>query len=217
MTKGRTPSSHSSSHPRGECCMSPQAGSSFLPRPRSPMAAATMSPDSQPSAAPTPRSRASIAAVLVEFHRQGEVAILCRYGGQMTSIRLMHIAVPPDGYRWTDPPENNFVDTHVFEKLRMLNLPPSGLCTDEEFVRRLHLDICGVLPTVEETRVFLADSNPDKRARLVDRLLQRPEYADYWTKKWLDVLRVSRDSIQLAGSHRVPRLAAGTGGRRRAA
>lgn len=137
---------------------------------------------------------------LVTFERQGEVAVLCRFCGRMESVRLMHIAAPASDYHWPDPPENNYVDTHVFAKLRMLNLTPSELSSDEEFVRRVYLDLCGVLPSVEETREFLSTGGPDKRSRLIDQLLQRPEYADYWTKKWLDVLRVSRDSIQLAGA-----------------
>jgi hypothetical protein len=137
---------------------------------------------------------------LVEFKRQGEAAILCRFLGRMESVRLMHIAAPASGYQWPEPPENNYVDTHVFAKLKMLNIAPSQLCSDEQFVRRLYLDVCGILPTPAETRTFVAATEPNKRARLIDQLLQRPEYADYWTKKWLDVLRVSRDSIQLAGA-----------------
>lgn len=137
---------------------------------------------------------------LVDFNRQGEVAILCRFCGTMQSIRLMHISAPSPDFHWPEPPENNDVDAHVFAKLRLLNLAPSELCTDEEFVRRVWLDLCGVLPTVTETQDFVAATEPDKRDRLIERLLQRPEYADYWTKKWLDVLRVSRDSIQLAGA-----------------
>ena len=137
---------------------------------------------------------------LVEFKRQGEVAILCRFCGKMESVRLMHISVPPSNFRWPEPPENNYVDTHVFTKLKMLNMVPSELCTDEVFVRRVYLDVCGILPTVVETQSFITASEPDKRDRLIEQLLQRPEYADYWTKKWMDVLRVSRDSIQLAGA-----------------
>lgn len=137
---------------------------------------------------------------LVEFHRQGEVAILCRFCGEMQSVRLMHIAAPASDFRWPDPPENNFVDTHVFSKLKLLNLAPSELCADEVFVRRVFLDVCGVLPTSADSQNFLADSRPNKRPRLVEQLLKRPEFADYWTKKWMDVLRVSRDSIQLAGA-----------------
>ena len=137
---------------------------------------------------------------LVEFHRQGEVAILCRFCGEMQSVRLMHIAAPSSDFRWIDPPENNFVDTHVFSKLKLLNLVPSELCADEVFVRRVFLDVCGILPTPADSKRFLADTRPDKRSRLVEELLKRPEFADYWTKKWMDVLRVSRDSIQLAGA-----------------
>lgn len=118
----------------------------------------------------------------------------------MESVRLMHIAAPPADYRWPAPPENNYVDRHVFAKLELLHIPPAELCSDEQFVRRLYLDLCGILPAPQETRAFVDATAPDKRARLVDQLLQRPEFVDYWTKKWMDVLRVSRDSIQLAGA-----------------
>lgn len=137
---------------------------------------------------------------LVSFNRQGEVAILCRFCGTMESVRLMHISAAAKDFRWSDPPENNFVDTHVFAKLKMLNMLPSEPCTDEQFVRRIYLDVCGILPTVEEAQAFVASGESDKRGKLIEQLLQRPEYADYWTKKWMDVLRVSRDSIQLAGA-----------------
>ena len=136
----------------------------------------------------------------VAFHRQGEVAILCRYMGRLESIRMMHIARPAEGYAWPNPPESNYVDAHVFSKLKMLHIAPSELCTDEQFVRRAFLDLCGVLPTPAETREFLAGQGPDRRSRLIDRLMERPEYADYWTKKWFDVLRVTRDAINLQGS-----------------
>ena len=138
----------------------------------------------------------------VEFNHQGEVAILCRFMGRLESVRMLHIAAPAAGYAWPNPPEANFVDTHVFAKLKMLNIAPSELCTDEQFVRRIYLDLCGVLPTPRETRTFLAAGGPDKRARLIEQLLQRPEFADYWTKKWFDVLRVTRDAINLEGSQK---------------
>ena len=136
----------------------------------------------------------------VEFKRQGEVAILCRFLGRMESVRLMYIAKAASDFQWPDPPTNNDVDTHVFAKLKMLNIPPSPLCSDEQFVRRVSLDLCGILPTPDEVREFVASTQSDKRARLIDQLLERPEYADFWTKKWMDVLRASRDSIQLAGA-----------------
>ncbi|HAA69589.1 MAG TPA: hypothetical protein DCE55_10645 [Planctomycetaceae bacterium] len=139
-------------------------------------------------------------AGLVEFHAQGEVAILCRYQGAMVSARLMHIAAPHAEFQWNSPEELNPLDDHVFAKLKMLNIPPSPPSSDASFLRRVTLDLCGRLPTSADLETFLTDQVPDKRARVVDRLLQRPEFAEYWTKKWMDVLRVSRDSIQLAGA-----------------
>jgi hypothetical protein len=85
----------------------------------------------------------------------------------------------------------SFVDDLIDKKLRLLNLSPSPPCTDAEFIRRLWLDLCGVLPTPEEVKVFVEDPRPDKRDRLIDRLLGRPEYVDYWAHKWSDLLLVS--------------------------
>src|SRR5262249_37411999 len=76
-------------------------------------------------------------------------------------------------------------------KLAALHLPPSPPCTDGEFIRRAYLDAAGILPKPEEVQKFLADPSPDKRARLIDALLERPEYVDYWTYKWSDMLLVS--------------------------
>jgi hypothetical protein len=135
---------------------------------------------------------------LVEFHQAGEVAILCRYLMELSTVRLTFLE-PRKGFVWTNPPENNFIDKHVFAKLKMLSLPPSDLCTDQEFIRRAYLDLCGILPTPAEVQKFLADPSSIKRARLIDDLLERPEYADFWTLKWSDVLRSSRKSVQLKG------------------
>jgi hypothetical protein len=135
---------------------------------------------------------------LVEFQQSGEVAILCRYLDEMVTVRLTYLQ-PKEGFAWSHPPENNYVDQLVFSKLKMLTILPSDLCTDQEFVRRVYLDVCGILPRHEETQAFLASTEPGKRARLIDRLLERPEYADFWTLKWLDVLRSNRKTIQLKG------------------
>jgi hypothetical protein len=137
---------------------------------------------------------------LVEFQQSGEVAILCRYLGEMLAVRLTYLQ-PKKGFSWPTPAENSYVDRLVFSKLKMLSILPSDLCTDQEFVRRVHLDLCGVLPTSEETRAFLDSTDKDKRAQLIDRLLGRPEYADFWTLKWSDVLRSNRKTIQLKGTH----------------
>jgi hypothetical protein len=136
---------------------------------------------------------------LVEFHQPGEVAVLCRYLDRQEAARLIFVR-PVASFRWPDPPEHNFIDRHVFTKLKLLQLAPSELCSDAEFVRRVYLDVCGILPPPEEARDFVADAGPDKRARLIDRLLARPEHADLWAVRWLDVLRATRGAtIRLEG------------------
>lgn len=137
---------------------------------------------------------------LVEFNQSGEVAILCRYLMELVPVRLMYLE-PKPGFKWSNPPENNYIDKHAFAKLKLLNIQPSDLCTDQEFIRRATMDVCGVLPTAEETKRFLDSKDPQKRAKLVDALLERPEYADLWTLKWADVFRSNRKTIQQKGTH----------------
>ena len=137
---------------------------------------------------------------LVEFKQSGEVAILCRYLDEMQAVRLTYLE-PKPGFKWPNPPEVNYIDKNVFAKLKMMDIAPSDLCTDSEFIRRAYLDLCGLLPTADETKAFLADFSANKRVKLIDRLLQRPEYADFWTLKWSDVFRSSRKTIQLKGVH----------------
>jgi hypothetical protein len=91
--------------------------------------------------------------------------------------------------------ENNFIDRHVNARLKKLHILPSDGCDDATYLRRVTLDILGVLPTAAEARAFLADKRPDRRARLVDALLERPEYADFWAMKWADLLRVDRAEL----------------------
>jgi hypothetical protein len=137
---------------------------------------------------------------LVEFRQAGEVAILCRYLDIMETMRLTYLE-PRPGFVWKDVPQSNYIDHHVFAKLKMLTLPPSDVCTDEEFIRRVYLDACAILPTPEEVKAFVVDTAKDKRAKLIDRLLDRPEYADFWTLKWADVLRNDRKTVQVKGTH----------------
>jgi hypothetical protein len=137
---------------------------------------------------------------LIEFHQTGEVAILCRYLDALASIRITYLE-PRKEFHWAQPPEQNYVDTLVFDKLKLLNIQPSDLCTDQEFLRRASLDLCGVLPSPDETRAFLASKDANKRSQLIDRLLDRPEFADWWTLKWADVLRCNRKTIQPKGVH----------------
>ena len=92
-------------------------------------------------------------------------------------------------------PENNFIDRLVFRKLRTLNILPSELADDAEYLRRVYLDVLGTLPTTGEARRFLNDKRPDRRARLVEELLRRPEFADFWALQWADLLRVDRAAL----------------------
>lgn len=88
---------------------------------------------------------------------------------------------------------NNFVDTHVFAKLKELRIEPSDLCTDAEFVRRVLLDACGVLPTGEEVTRFVTDPDPKKREKLIDAALARPEFTDYWALQLGDLFQNRRE------------------------
>jgi len=127
----------------------------------------------------------------------GDAALLVRYLGHVTVCR---VTIPRPGVTFTRPPEANFIDRLAWDNLARLGIPPSDLADDATFLRRAFLDTIGTLPTAAEARSFLADSRADKRARLIDQLLQRPEYADYWAMRWSDLLRVDRDTISAPGA-----------------
>jgi hypothetical protein len=124
----------------------------------------------------------------------GEAAVMVRYQGLVAVFRI----TVPFGANTPDYafPEPTFIDRLTHKKWRALGLAPSDLCTDEQFVRRVSLDITGTLPKAPDVRAFVADTSPDKRARLIDRLLDSSEYADYFAHKWADVLRVNRQNFQ---------------------
>lgn len=120
----------------------------------------------------------------------GEATIMARYMG---TIATWSTAIPraeqvsPETYAAL--PVNNFIDTAVWNKLKQLNILPSEPVGDATFQRRVYLDVIGRLPTVAEAKQFLDDTTPNKRIALIDQLLERPEYADYWANKWADLLR----------------------------
>lgn len=88
---------------------------------------------------------------------------------------------------------NNKIDELVAAKWKKLGIQPSELCTDHEFVRRAYLDVIGTLPTAQEARTFILDKDPNKRSAIINRLLERDEFADYWAMKWGDLLRVKAE------------------------
>jgi len=115
----------------------------------------------------------------------GEETVLVRTLGHVQALRM---GVTATGLAKSQPIEPaNFIDELVFDKLGKLNVPYSSLSTDAEFIRRVYLDTIGIVPTAEETRRFLHDPSDDRRARLVDALLKRPEYAEFWAVKWGDL------------------------------
>ncbi|QJX01148.1 DUF1549 and DUF1553 domain-containing protein [Frigoriglobus tundricola] len=137
---------------------------------------------------------------LVTFARTGEVAIQTKYLNETVSVRLTFVEPDPT-FVWPDPPTNNSVDELLFAKLKLLQIPPSELSTDAEFLRRVYLDVLGVLPTPAEADTFLAGPDPKKRSKLIDGLLDRPEFADYWALKWADILNVNRRAVQAKGAY----------------
>jgi hypothetical protein len=120
----------------------------------------------------------------------GEAAIMCRYQGHVTAFR----ATVPLGVKIPDYqfPYVTLVDQYTHAKWQKLGLVPSELCSDADFIRRLRLDLTGTLPTPEELLAFVADKDPQKRAKLVDRLIETEEYAYFFANKWADILRVKR-------------------------
>ncbi|MBI3119033.1 MAG: DUF1549 domain-containing protein, partial [Candidatus Hydrogenedentes bacterium] len=135
--------------------------------------------------------------------QKGEVYVMARYG--TFAVVSQAIIIPKDqALTWPDVPEYNYIDNYVFAKLKKLRVPPAELCTDQEFIRRAYLDVLGVLPTVEETRAFLEDQAGDKRAKLIDVLLQRPEFSELWAMKWAEILRVSTgaNTLDVKAMHR---------------
>jgi len=123
--------------------------------------------------------------------QSGEATIMARYMGH---VCVFH-AIVPHGQPLAEIPNftpANYVDQLAMEKWKKLGLLPSPLCDDPTFIRRVTVDVCGRLPTVEETRRFLADTSPNKRAVLIDRLLESPDYPAFFAMRWGVILRNSR-------------------------
>jgi hypothetical protein len=132
----------------------------------------------------------------VRFRRPGETVILVRYLDRLVSVRVGWVR-PDPGFVWPNPPARTRFDEAVFAKLKQVGVAPAPLCTDSQFVRRAYLDAVGRLPTASEAAAFLA--NPD-RDRLIDALLERPEFADWWALKWADVLRAGKATLGAKGA-----------------
>jgi hypothetical protein len=129
---------------------------------------------------------------LVKVTGHGEATVSVSFLSLVGSSRVVSpLPDAVDHQVFAQAPKHNFIDALVMKKLQALRIPPSAQCTDAEFIRRAFLDAAGILPTPEEVKAFLADQKADKRARLVNMLLDRPEFVDYWSYKWSDLLLIS--------------------------
>jgi hypothetical protein len=122
----------------------------------------------------------------------GEAAISVWFSNRVAANRIASpLPNQLDPKVFADAPRNNYIDDHVLRKLENLRIPPSPSATDAEFIRRVYLDAAGILPTPEEVKRFVEDKAADKRAKLIDKLLERPEFVDYWAYKWSDLLLIT--------------------------
>lgn len=130
----------------------------------------------------------SVTGLVTTGQLTGSVAVMARYQGQVGIFR----GIVPLGVPTTPPASKNFIDELVFKKLKDLGLPPSTDANDVTFLRRVTVDVAGRLPSLPESEAFLADPDPAKRAKLIDRLLDSGDYADYFAGKWSAILRNKR-------------------------
>lgn len=138
---------------------------------------------------------------LITAVRRGEAAMLARYEGSYAAATLV-VMGDRDGFTWTEPEANNFVDTLIHEKLRRMKIAPSELASDQEFLRRVYLDLTGLPPEPDEVRAFLADPRQTKvkRDELIDELIGSDAYIEHWTNKWADLLQVNRKFLGEKGA-----------------
>ena len=129
------------------------------------------------------------------FELAGDATIMARYMGQVTVFRALVPLGKPIA-KYPDFPINNYIDTHALARWKKLGIVPSELCSDGEFIRRVTVDLCGRLPTTEETKAFLADTAGAQRGVLIDRLLDSRDYAAHFAMRWGNILR----NASLAGS-----------------
>jgi len=133
--------------------------------------------------------------------RRGEAPLLARYEGAYVATTLT-VMGNRDGFEWKQPESWGEIDNLVAAKWERMKIEPSELCTDAEYIRRVHLDLIGLPPTSDQVRAFLADERDSrtKRAVIVDELIGQPDFVDYWTNKWADLLQVNRKFLGPEGS-----------------
>jgi hypothetical protein len=138
----------------------------------------------------------------VKGERIGEATLLLRYQGKLSTIPVT-VLRPKEGFAWKALPQYNYIDQQIDSKLERLRIQPSPLADDAAFLRRVSLDLTGLLPSPEAVRAFLADQAPVhvKRSKMIDKLIASPAYVDHWTVKWGDLLQTSRKYLGEKGAY----------------
>lgn len=133
-------------------------------------------------------------AGVVTAGARGEAYIMARFATH--TVGSQYIALPK-GLSFTpfQAKEANYIDTLVHNKLNKLRMTPSEVCTDEVFIRRLYVDLIGLLPSIEEYNRFMSDSSADKREKLIDELLNRKEFTEIWVSKWAEWLMMRSNNV----------------------
>jgi hypothetical protein len=132
----------------------------------------------------------------VKAVKPGDTGLMVTYRGVVQAVRVLVPADVPPGFQYPAVPEANFIDREVLAKLRKLNMVPSDLTSDAEFLRRVTIDTIGSLPSPDEVRAFLADPAPDKRQRKIDELLTHPLHAALWATKFSDITGNNTDALE---------------------
>ncbi len=126
---------------------------------------------------------------VVTAKNRGEAFVMARFDTHTEGVQFIVLPKALE-FQWAAPPEHNYIDSLVNAKLKNLRINPSELCSDEEFIRRVFIDIAASTPSSAEVLAFAADTNPDKRAVLIDQLLERKEFVEMWVMKWSELLQI---------------------------
>lgn len=135
---------------------------------------------------------------LIERAGFGETTVLTRYLHLQRATPIAFVPARPD-FHWTNQPAPTYIDAQIFAKLQRLRMNPSELCSDLVFLRRAYLDLIGLVPTRHHAQAFAEDPAPNKRSRLIDQLIERPEFSDFWALKWADLLHNEAHSLDTKG------------------
>ncbi|MCB1279816.1 DUF1549 domain-containing protein, partial [Prosthecobacter sp.] len=133
--------------------------------------------------------------------RRGEAPILARFEGSYAATTIT-VMGDRTGFAWKEPEKWNKIDELVAQKWQRMKIEPSGLCSDEDFLRRIHLDLTGLPPKPEEVATFLADKRDTrtKRSDVIDKLIGNPDFVEHWANKWADMLQVNSKFLGVEGA-----------------